>query len=200
MLPLLALALAGPSLAAPVTLSLDLLHEAIGAPLLDGLNVLRPPMHPGASAGVSGAWIDGRIVDVGPTARLGGWSHAEVASLVFVSAGPLVSFALPADLSVQVQPLEVGFGLSFQAGDRYEIGPTGLVQAADPPDPRLLLGAGLGLAWALPSSPLSLTLSYRAGIERPAPAALPVALLPHSTLGLGLAWTLGAAPREEEAP
>ena len=198
MVPLLALALAGPALAAPVTLGVEVLHEAIGAPGLDGLNVLLPPMHPGAAISASLAWVDGRVVDVGPVARLGGWSHGELSNLLFASAGPLVSFALPASLAVSVQPLEVGFGLSFQAGKRYEIGEAGLVEAADPPDPRLLLAAGLGLAWSLPSTPLALTLSYRAGIERPAPVSLPVSLLPHSTLGLGLSWTPNGSQKVEE--
>ena len=185
MLPLLALALAGPALAAPVTLGVELLHEAIGAPGLDGLNVLRPPMHPGAAISASLAWVDGRVVDVGPVARLGGWSHGELSNLLFVSAGPLVSFSPSPRLALQVQPLEVGFGLSFQAGKRYEIGEAGLVEAADPPDPRLLLAAGLGLAWSLPSAPLALTLSYRAASSAPRPSRCPSRSCPTARSGSG---------------
>lgn len=196
MLTLLALALCAPASAAPLTVGLDLMHEAMGIPGFEGINAVLPPLHPGAQAELGLGWVDGDRLDMGPVLRVGGWSHAEIASLAFVSVAPRLSLGLPHRLAVQLEPVEAGFALNFSAGRRYEIGAAGLVEAADPPEARLLLGAGLGLSWGLADLPLALALRYRAAVEYPSIEALPVRWLPHSTLGLGLSWTLGGSPEE----
>lgn len=196
-LPLaLALAAAGPAQAQTWTVSVDLLQEAMAVPTVRGAEILTPPLHPGLQAEVEARFFGGDRLSLGWAERLGGFAHSEIASTAFLSAAPRLRLGLPGGLGLWLDPAEVGVGLRFPAGARYELGEAGLAEGRDPPSVQHLVAAGLGLGWRPRDAAWGLRLSYRAGVLWPAPDLYQVLSLPESTLGLGVSYT----PRAEEAP
>lgn len=180
--------------AAEGAVGLDLLHEAVAAPGARGLAVLTGPLHPGVQAWGKLVYVDRPHLGLGQTLNLGVWNHSGLGGLGWLASSPRVEARLPAGLSVDLDPAEIGVGLAFLPGHRYQEGDSGLQTASDPPELRLLASAALGLSWRISDSPVSLHLRYRVGLEFTPPPALSLPFLPHSTLGLGASWALGARP------
>jgi len=178
--------------AAEGAVGLDLMHEAVAAPGARGQAVLRGPLHPGVQAWGLLRYVDSPHLGLGQTLNLGMWSHSGLGTLSWLSSGLRLEARLPAGLSIDLDPAEIGFGLNFLPGQRYEAGDGGLAASSDPPDLRLLTTAGLGLSWRIGESPVALHLRYRVGLEFSPPPALNLPFLPHSTLGLGASWALGS--------
>lgn len=195
MLTLLALAsLGAPAHAAGGTASVELLQEALGLPGVRGLDLFRGALHPGLQVEGALRYNDSERVGVGQGLRVGGWAHDGVGNMAFLTTVLRVQFGLPAGFSLLVDPAEVGFGLASLPGERFVRGASGLEVANDPPQMRLIGGAGLGLSWTIPESTWALRLSYRAAVEASPPAVFDLPVLPHSTLGFGASYTFGESP------
>lgn len=190
----LLLALAAPATAARLNLGADVLHAAFGAPGLNGAALFTSPLQPGAQGEVALLAREEKVFGVGGALRVAGWSHSSVEGLVFLSAAARLVLRPSPEVSLLIEPLEVGGGLGFLVGERYTVGEDGLEQGPDAPTARLLLAAGLGLELRIPDSPWSLRLSYRAGLATAPPLQVELPFLPRSTLGLGLAMDLGSVP------
>lgn len=199
LIPLAIAALVPTAAAAGASVSVDLLQEALGLPGVRGADLLRGDLHPGFQVEGQLRYGGGDRFALGQGLRLGGWVHEGVGNLGFLSTVLSAEIGLPARLSLRLDPVELGLGLATLPGTRYTAGDAGLEAATDPPQLRLLGGAGLGLSWALPDSPWSLNLSYRAALELSPPAVFDLVALPHSTLGLGVRFTPGREPAPEEA-